>query len=93
MARAKLDLNEEERRQYNNRMHREQAKRRREKVEREGFKEVVWAIMNSFETLGWDETDLVVGADDKMVDAVVEELIKSDKFKITLGSKISVKIK
>lgn len=92
MARQRLNLNEEERRKYNNEMHRKQDKARREKAKREAFKTLVSSVVETFEQLGWEKTELVVGADDKMIDAVVDSLINSGKFKIVLGQKIGVKI-
>lgn len=93
MARKKLNMTPEERRKYNNAMHKKQTKLRREKAEREAYKEIVSTIVTTFENLGWNMAELIVGADEEMIDAVVEELIKSGKFKIVLGSKIGVKIK
>lgn len=93
MARKKLNMTEEERRIYNNKMHRKQSKARRAKAEREAYKEIVKIIAETFENIGWTKTDLLVGADEEMIDRVVDELIEADKFKIVLGSKIGVKIK
>lgn len=93
MGRKKLNLGEEERRKYNNEMHRKQAQGRRKKAEREALKEVVRAILLTFENLGWSDVELIVGADDEMIEKVVEELIKADKFKIVLGSRKGIKIK
>jgi len=93
MARKRLNMTAEERRKYNNEMHRKQTKVRRERAEREAYKEIVKTVADTFEKLGWNEVDLLVGADNEMIDKAVEELIKADKFKIVLGSKIGVKIK
>ena len=93
MARQKLSLSQDERRIYNNEMHRRQSRIRRQKAEREAIKDIVYIIISVFETLGWEKTELVLGADEEMIEAVVDEIIKEDKFKITLGSKIGVKIK
>lgn len=93
MARIKLNMSPEERRQYNNKMHCIQTKKRRERAEREALRNIVWEIVMTFEKLGWDKTDLVVGADMKMIEAVVDELIKEDKFKIVLGVKKGIKRK
>ena len=93
MARIKLNMSPEERRQYNNEMHKKQSRLRREKAEREALRNIVWEIVMTFEKLGWDKTDLVVGADMKMIEAVVDELIKEDKFKIVLGAKTGIKRK
>lgn len=83
--RKKLNLTPEERRIYNNEMHRKQNLTRKQRNEREVYREIVWSIFSIFETLGWDRMDLVVGADMKMVEAVVDKLIEQDKFKIVLG--------
>lgn len=85
MSRVKLKLTPEERRIYENEMHKKQTLARKKKAEREVYREIVWAVCSAFETLGWDRMDLIVGADMKMVEAVVDELIKEDKFKIVLG--------
>ena len=91
--RKKLDLSEDERRLYNNQKHREQERKRREKAERQALKEIVCEITMTFENLGWTKTDLLVGADEEMIDRVVDELLAKDCFKIVLGSKKGVKIK
>lgn len=83
--RKKLNLMPEERRIYNNEMHRKQNLARKQRNEREVYREIVWSIFSIFETLGWDRMDLVVGVDMKMVEAVVDKLIEQDKFKIVLG--------
>ena len=93
MARQKLNLTPEERRVHNNKMHREQAQARRKKAEREECIKIVWEVVNAFETLGWDKTDLGVGSDEKMVSAVVDKLIAEDMFKITLGPKTGIRTK
>lgn len=91
--RKKLDLSPEERRLYNNEMHRKQTKARKEKAEKEAYKEIASTVLNMFEKLGWDKTDMLVGADEDMIEKVAEELIKLDKFKIVFGSKVGIKIK
>lgn len=93
MARIKLNMTPEERRKYNNEMHRKQTRARRLKAEKEAYKEIVKTIAETFEKIGWTSTDLLVGADDEMIDRVVDELMQADRFKIVLGSKIGVKIK
>lgn len=93
MARQKLNMTPEERKVYNNEMHKKQTRIRRKRAEREACISIVWEIVHTFESLGWEKTDLVVGADEKMVVAVVDKLIEEDKFKITLGSKIGVRLK
>lgn len=93
MARRKLNMTPEERRIYNNEMHRKQTRARRERAEREAYKEIVSTVVSTFENLGWDKMELLVGADDEMINSVVDELIKSEKFKIVLGTKIGVKKK
>lgn len=93
MARKKLNLNEEERRKYNNEMHRKQSRARREKAEIDGYRFIVNTVVKTFEQLGWDKTELVVGAESEMINVVAEELRKSGQFKITLGTKLGVKIK
>lgn len=91
--RKKLNLTPEERRIYNNEMHRKQNLARKQRNEREVYREIVWSIFSIFETLGWDRMDLVVGADMKMVEAVVDKLIEEDKFKVVLGAKKGLKLK
>lgn len=92
MAKKKLNLDKEARRKYDNEMHRKQEKARREKLKREGYKEWVKTIVEMIEELGWDRTDLILGPDSDIIDAVVEGLIKDDRFKITLGKQIGLKI-
>ena len=91
MAKRKLNLSAEERRLYDNEMHRKQEKARREKKKREGYREWVKTIVEIVERLGWDRTDLIVGADSDIIDAVVDELMEDDRFKITLGKQIGLK--
>lgn len=92
MAKARLNMSAEERRKHNNAMHRKQEKARREKAEREACRIWVKEIVDTFERLGWSKTELVVGADDEMIDAVVDEIMSSGKFKMVLGKqKIGVK--
>lgn len=93
MARKKIELSEEERRKYNNEMHRKQEQARKERRIRAVYKEIVKSVVETFEDLGWNDADLIVGADEDMVDKVVEELIKKDKFKIVLGVKSGIKLK
>ena len=92
MAKRKLNLSAEERRLYDNEMHRKQEKARREKKKREGYREWVKTIVEIVERLGWDRTDLIVGAYSDIIDAVVDELMGDDRFKITLGKQIGLKI-
>lgn len=92
MAKRKLNLSAEERRLYDNEMHRKQEKVRREKKKREGYREWVKTIVEIVERLGWDKTDLIVGADSDIIEAVVDELMGDDRFKITLGKQIGLKI-
>lgn len=93
MARKKLNMSEEERRLYNNEMHRKQTKARREKAERNAYREWVRTIVEIVEKLGWDKTDLLLGPDSDIIDAVVDELMEDDRYKITLGDKIGLKIR
>ena len=94
MAKVRLNMTPEERRKYNNAMHRKQEKSRREKAEREACRLWVKEIVDTFERLGWNSTELMVGADDEMIDAVVDEIMASGKFKMVLGKqKIGVKRK
>ena len=93
MARKRLDLNDEERRVYDNEMHRKQTRVRREKAKREALKSIVGEIVTTFENLGWSKTDLVVGANDEMVNAVVDELLRKDSFKVFLGGKYGIRKK
>lgn len=92
MARQRLNLDEEERRKYNNEMHRKQDKARREKAKREAFKTIVASVLGTFEELGWEKTELVVGAEETMIEAVADSLIESGKFKIVLGQKVGIKV-
>ena len=92
MARKKLNMTEEERRLYNNEMHRKQTKARREKAEKNAYREWVRTIVEIVEKLGWDKTELMLGPDNDIIDAVVEELMLDNRFKITLGDKIGLKI-
>ena len=92
MSKRRLNLSAEERRLYDNEMHRKQEKVRREKKKREGYREWVKTIVEIVEKLGWDKTDLIVGADSDIIDAVVDELMGDDRFKITLGKQIGLKI-
>lgn len=93
MANKRLKMSEEERRLYNNKMHRKQEKVRKEKATRRAIKDIVCEVISVFESLGWEKTELILGADEDMIDAVVDKLIEADKFKITFGKKIGVKIK
>lgn len=93
MARPKLNMSAEERRVYNNKMHRKQTKARRERAERAAYREWVKTIIEIVEKLGWDKTELLLGPDNDILDAVVDELMQDDRFKITLGAKIGLKIK
>ena len=92
MARKKLNMSEEERRLYNNEMHRKQTKARRVKAERNAYREWVRTIVEIVEKLGWDKTELMLGPDSDIIDAVVDELMSDNRFKITLGDKIGLKI-
>lgn len=92
MARKKLNMSPEERRVYNNEMHKKQSKARRIRAEKNAYKEWVRLIMNTMEKLGWDKTQMLLGEDEDILDAVADELMKDDRFKITLGSKIGLKI-
>lgn len=92
MSKRRLNLSAEERRLYDNEMHRKQEKARRERKKREGYREWVKTIVEIVEKLGWDRTDLIVGADSDIIDAVVDELMGDDRFKITLGKQIGLKI-
>lgn len=92
MARQKLNMSAEERRVYNNKMHREQSKARRKKAERNAYRKWVRTIVEVVEKLGWDKTELLLGPDTNIIDAVVDELMEDDRFKITLGAKIGLKI-
>lgn len=91
MARQKLNMTPEERKIYDRDMHNKQTRKRREKAEREAL--ILWirTIINTFEQLGWDRKELVVGADDEMINAVADEIIKTGEYKIVLGNKIGVK--
>ena len=91
MARQKLNMTPEERRIYNNKKHREQTQKRRKEAEREALVEWVKTILDTFERLGWNRKELVVGADDEMINAVVDEIIKSGEYKVVLGSKLGIK--
>lgn len=93
MVRQKLNLTPEERRIHNNELHQKQRQKRRKIAEREECIKIVWRVMDAFESLGWDKTDLVVGSDEKMVSAVVDKLIAEDSFKITLGPKTGIRTK
>lgn len=93
MSRKKLNLNPEERRLYNNKLHRKQNKIRRERAEREACKKMVQLIVGAFEDIGWDEIELVIGAEDEIIDNVVDKIMQEDKIKFVLGSKMGVKIK
>lgn len=92
MARKKLDMTEEERRIYNNKMHRKQSKARKEKAIKEAYKEIVCIVAQAVETVGWDKTELLLGPDEDMLNKVADYLIKEDKFKITFGNKTGIKI-
>ena len=92
MARQKLDLSPEERRKHNNEMHRKQTKARRERAIKNAYKEWVRIIMNTVEQVGWDKTQLLLGEDEEILDAVADELMKNPSYKITLGSKVGLKI-
>ena len=85
MARKKLNMTPEERRLYNNEMHRKQTAIRKEKAQRQAYKEWVKTIIDIFEKLGWSKTELMLGADDEMLDSVVDELMKDTRFKVMLG--------
>ena len=91
--RRKINLEGEARRKYTNEMHRKQEQARKERRVRVVYGEIVKSVVEIFEDLGWEKTDLILGADSNIIDNVVEELIKKDKFKIVLGTKPGIKLK
>ena len=87
MAKKKLDLTVEERRLYNNEMHRKQMAVRKQKAEREALKCWVKTIFEIYENLGWDKTELLVGAEDEENKKIVDKIIEDGRFKVVFGSK------
>lgn len=87
MAKKKLDLTVEERRLYNNEMHRKQMAVRKQKAEREALKCWVKTIFEIYENLGWDKTELLVGAEDEVIEKIVDKIIEDGRFKVVFGSK------
>lgn len=93
MARPKLNMTPEERKIHEATLHKKQTRLRRERAEREAYRAWVRLIFETVEKLGWDKTELLLGPDNEIMDAVVEELMQDDRFKITLGAKVGLKIK
>lgn len=93
MVRPKLDLSPEERKIHDRQMHYKQVQKRRERARRMAYREWVRVIIRVIGELGWDKVDLLMDDDCEAMDAVVDELMNDNRFKITLGSKIGLKIK
>lgn len=87
MARKRLNLNPEELRLHKNEMHRKQMAIRKQKAERQALKCWVKSIFEIYENLGWDKTELLVGAEDDVIEKIVDKIIEDGRFKVVFGSK------
>lgn len=93
MRKSLNNMTKEERRLYDNEMHRRQEKKRKERLIREAYKDIVCEVAKAVDAVGWDMTDLLLGPEEEMLEKVAEYLIKQDVFKITFGSKTGIRIK
>ena len=93
MARKRLNLTPDERRLYNNKMHRKQEKARKEKRTKEAYKTIISEVAKAVEEVGWDKINLLLGPDEEMLDKVADYLMKQDTFKIVFGRQVGVKLK
>ena len=92
MTKKRLNLTEEERRLYNNKMHYQQEQIRKQRRVKEAYKEVIRSVAEAVEEVGWDKMTLLLGPEDEMLDKVADCLIEKDTFKITFGQKMGIKV-
>ena len=92
MAKIRLNLSEEDRRIHDNELHRKQMAEKRKQAEKLAFADWVRYIFQVYEKLGWDETELLIGPEDEMVEKIVAEIINEGRFKVVLGKeKLGIK--
>lgn len=87
MARQRLNLTPEERKQYNRDKNKRSIQKYRAKAEREAYTEFVKLLMKKMEELGWSRTDLMLGEDSDIIESVVDGMIEDPRFNVVVSSK------
>lgn len=87
MARQKLNLTPEERKQYNREKNKRSIQKYRAKAEREAYTEFVKLLLKKMEELGWSRTELMLGEDSDIIESVVDGMIEDPRFTVVVSSK------